>query len=296
MKKGTRNYVTPSLRILSVLFVFLLLFQYVPLSAADSDTNKKHGGERGKSYSRSEVPENIRQLMDDQSEDKVFLISDPDDEAELFTLRSENSQTGEGTLQVHSVPVKYADSKGDLQFIDTSMKNLSSKEAARRGYAYRNAANRFDVEFGTTAYKGIDFNNAFEIGVHTNRHTDIKSKSSAEVNEVDAGKTVSPATLRAELMIRTTDDINIESQSIVENTETDNEKTESSEEVGAETSPEYIENTESDTGKIESSEAVDTETSGYIETTESGAGKVVYPEVFGPQTAVEYINLSSRNL
>ena len=134
----------------------------------------------------SEVPENIKNLLADQTEaDKVYLVSDPNDDAEMFTLRSENSSTGEGTLTVHSVPVKYTDSKGDLQFIDTSMKALDPSEIAR-GYSYRNAANAFDVEYGITADKGINFNNAFTIGALIQKSTITNSRSAEEGIKADA--------------------------------------------------------------------------------------------------------------
>ena len=91
----------------------------------------------------------------------MFLSSDLDDEAELFTLRTENSETGEGTLTVHSVPVKFLNKAGKLQFIDTSMKTLTGAERTKSGFVYCNSANSFSVEFGNTASKGINFNNAF---------------------------------------------------------------------------------------------------------------------------------------
>ena len=83
----------------------------------------------------------------------MFLVSDTSDEAEIFTLRTENSETGEGTLTVHSVPVKYMDREGKLQFIDTSMKPIASAESASSGFIYRNSANSFSVEFSNTASK-----------------------------------------------------------------------------------------------------------------------------------------------
>ena len=113
------------------------------------------------SVALSQVPDNIKNLVSDHKADSVFLVSDPNDKAELYTLRTENSKTGEGTVTVHSVPVKYIDKAGKMQFIDTTMKPLSLAESVRSGFSYRNAANNFTVSFGNTAVKGINFDNAF---------------------------------------------------------------------------------------------------------------------------------------
>lgn len=121
------------------------------------------------SVALSSVPDNIQNLVSDKSEDKLYLMSDLEEEAEIFTLRTENSETGEGTLTVHSVPVKYVDQAGEYQFIDTSMKALKSAERVESGFAYRNSANSFTLEFGNTASKGININNAFTF--EANSHT-----------------------------------------------------------------------------------------------------------------------------
>ncbi len=84
------------------------------------------------------------------------------DDAELYTLRTENPATGEGVLTVHSAPIKYIDEKGELQFIDTDLQPI---KGTRTGYSYRNAANSFTVEYGENAATGINFDNVFTFAV-----------------------------------------------------------------------------------------------------------------------------------
>lgn len=124
----------------------------------------------------SEVPDNIKSLIPDPTADKIVIESEAEDEAELFTLHTINSETGEGTITVHSVPIKYVDSTGKMQFIDTSMKPIAATERLQSGFIYRNAANSFLVEFGNTAFKGINFNNAFTYEVNSNTGSSIFSQ------------------------------------------------------------------------------------------------------------------------
>ncbi len=163
---------------LSYLLAFALLFNLLSFSfvsagpapaeelTSTADNSVKLAEDE--SVELSSVPANIQNLVSDPTEDKIYLMSDPRDEAEIFTLRTENSETGEGTLTVHSVPVKYVDQAGEYQFIDTSMKALTSAERAESGYVYRNSANSFTLEFGNTASEGINFNNAFTFEANSN--------------------------------------------------------------------------------------------------------------------------------
>ena len=95
-------------------------------------------------FSYAEVPENISSLLPANSEaHNIFLSTVPDAEinldSEMYSLRSENFATGEGTVTLFSTPIKYLDENGDLQFIDTSMTVLDP--SVEDGYAYRNTAN-----------------------------------------------------------------------------------------------------------------------------------------------------------
>ena len=277
MKKRTmpghffKKKVVISLFLIASLLLPVYVFGTDKIGSDGNQVPENSAVEAEKAFAMSEVPENIRGLLADQTgADKVFLVSDPGDEAEIFTLRSENSATGEGTLKVHSVPVKYTDSKGELQFIDTSMKSLSSGEAAARGYGYRNAANAFTVEFGTTAAKGINFNNAFTIGVRTQRDANTESQP-VEKTESAAEEIINPEVLDSETLTEDTGGNTLaESESMIEETESG----------VSETSAEHV----------DSEGNANTESKSMIEKTESGAGKIIYPGAFGPETAVEYIN------
>ena len=165
-------------RRLSWLLIFAMLFNLASFStvSADSDaidelssvTDISLGLTEENAVSISNVPDNIKSLVSDPTADKIIMDSETEDEAELFTLRTINSETGEGTIAVHSVPIKYVDSTGKMQFIDTSMKPILAAKSVQNGFVYRNAANSFLVEFGNTASKGINFNNAFTFEAKSN--------------------------------------------------------------------------------------------------------------------------------
>lgn len=157
--------------------VFVLVFNLFAVSYASAESNKVENLSTSSDYveisaqesvALAEVPDNIKNLISDNTVDKVILVSDPKDAAERFTLRTENSETGEGTLTIHSVPVKYVDQSGKFQFIDTSMKSLTKAESAKNGFSFRNSANSFTVEFGNTAAKGINFDNVFTFRADSN--------------------------------------------------------------------------------------------------------------------------------
>lgn len=139
------------------------------------------------------VPDNIKNLITDQKADKIILASDSQDETEMFTLRTINSETGQGTITVHSVPIKYIDSAGNMQFIDTSMKPIAAAKSKKSDFIYRNAANSFLVEFGNTASKGINFNNAFTFEANSNIASKTNQSQAGQVQTVNGqGKIIYP--------------------------------------------------------------------------------------------------------
>ena len=189
---------------LSLLLVFAILFSLTSFSSVSADqaqfqesplaTDTAATLDAVNAVLISEVPDNIKNLISDQNADKILLASDPKEEAELFTLRTINSETGEGIITVHSVPVKYVDSTGQMQFIDTSMKTIAAAESIQSGFVYRNAANSFLVEFGNTASKGINFNNAFIFEANPNAASNKTSQiqSSQVQAENGHGKVIYP--------------------------------------------------------------------------------------------------------
>lgn len=125
---------------------------------AENDLQEK------RSVEQATLPENIQSLIPEEKRgDLVVTASTDTDNAEMCTIRTENPETGEGTLFVHSSPIKYKDKNGDIHFIDTSMETISAKAKTNSGYAYRNAANSFTVEYGKTTDIGINFDEAFTV-------------------------------------------------------------------------------------------------------------------------------------
>lgn len=121
-----------------------------------------------KSLTLSELPDNIKNLLSSENANsKVYLHSGSfaengeADPMELYTIRTEDPDTGTGKLIVHSLPVKYVDADGKLQYIDTGMEALPSSLSTKSEFAYKNSANSFTVEFANTIDKGVNFNNAF---------------------------------------------------------------------------------------------------------------------------------------
>ena len=123
----------------------------------------------------TDLPENIQSIIpEDKKDASIYLYASEKsvdgelDDAELYTIRTEDPTTGEGKLIVHSTPVKYIDSNGDLKYINTGMEEISTKQLTRSDYLYKNSANSFTVEFANTASKGINFNDAFTLEAKTN--------------------------------------------------------------------------------------------------------------------------------
>lgn len=141
--------------------------------------------------STSAIPSNIKTLLpQDQNNLSVYLNADSSstsiDNTELYTIRVEDKNTGKGSLIMHSSPVKYVDSAGKLQFIDTSIKPITARTKLKNGYAYQNAANSFTVEYGGTAEAGINFNNAFTFTAKGNDTSgEIARSESLNVKDVE---------------------------------------------------------------------------------------------------------------
>ncbi len=163
-------------KILSSILIFCLCFAMFPVNTIaiteettaplTPTTNELLSGEQKITFKKNELPQNIGALVEGKGDREVFLYASAKtadgelDPAELYTIREENPITGEGTLIVHSNPVKFVDSSGNLKFIDTAMKATNG----RSDFLYENAANSFSVQFASTADKGINFNNAFIVG------------------------------------------------------------------------------------------------------------------------------------
>lgn len=128
----------------------------------ESVVKTENDAQKRKTNEFADVPINILSLIPKENR-TGSIISESTDSSELYTIRTENPETGEGTLFVYSSPVKYKGEDGDIHFIDTTMEPINAKAKAKLGYAYRNAANSFTVEYGKTASAGVCFNEAFTV-------------------------------------------------------------------------------------------------------------------------------------
>lgn len=163
------------------------------------------------------LPENIRSLVaqsldeaEEQTADdcKVYLSSEQDAEIpvenRLNQLRIENPETGIGTMQIYSVPIKYLDEDGEVQFIDTSLVpvpaalnrnsatvgNAETASAGQADYVYQNAANSFRTLFARTAGEGVQADGDFRLSVADANAQDAEAVAAEEEN--GAGKVLYP--------------------------------------------------------------------------------------------------------
>ena len=158
-------------RITAVLLAVCLLMCCTTVAAeTDAKSEPKQVTTTGSAafLKAEDLPANIQELMPEGKENYSVYLQASEmkngtyDDAELYTLRTEDPVTGEGVLTVHSAPIKYIDEKGNLQFIDTALQPVKENRA---GYSYCNAANSFTVEYGTNATTGINFDNVFAFAV-----------------------------------------------------------------------------------------------------------------------------------
>ncbi len=73
---------------------------------------------------------------------------------DLNTIRMENSN-GDGKALVFGVPIRYENKNGELEFIDTSMKEIGLFASLLNGYKYQNSANKTTFRFAQEPDKGI---------------------------------------------------------------------------------------------------------------------------------------------
>lgn len=173
MKSKTKRVIC---RLLSTLAVLTILCQIPAGAAALEDitqiaTQQITATENATLLKAEDLPANIQNLLPaNRQNHSVYLaatekVDGAYETAELYTLRTEDPLTGTGTLTVHSSPIKYIDDNGDLQFIDTAVKPITTAQRSAADYAYRNTANSFTVEYGSAATTGINFDNAFTFAV-----------------------------------------------------------------------------------------------------------------------------------
>ncbi len=140
-----------SSRLLAVLLAGVLLIGALPWSAlAETETS----AETDAYYSLQELPENVSSILNLTETEQLLRTNN------LCEFRIED-EDGSGRVELYTSPVKYVDSAGTVQLIDTSMTLASWLKRAFSGYAYRNAANRFTAEYGAKASFGLRMDEAF---------------------------------------------------------------------------------------------------------------------------------------
>jgi len=157
-----------------------MMLSFCSFTSAASTIDDQKSVESSKKYiDIGSTPKNIQALMDtDVTDDTQILESD-----DLYQIATENTD-GTGKISTFTVPVKYIDSKGKSQYIDTSMVSNGALDSLLSDYKYKNAANDFTVEYSDKAEKGIKTDNAFTMAVDS---SDSQEKESASVTHVADG-------------------------------------------------------------------------------------------------------------
>jgi len=144
-------------KIVSIIFC-LILFLQMPLSGFSiEENNDEIIMKTNIGIAIKDTPENIQALLTAENADDQRRILPGETP---FDIRMEDSD-GNGTLIIFGAPLRYEDENGELQFIDTSMKNAG----AFSGYDYENAANSFSVKYSKDATKGIKMDDAFTFSI-----------------------------------------------------------------------------------------------------------------------------------
>ena len=133
---------------ISTVSLFLaILFGVTSVSAVNLPVEKQVSNE----YALADLPQNIQSLLH-ENQSASSLQKDDD----VFSLTA-NNEDGSKTTTVFSVPVKYENKAGEIDFIDTSIVSNGLLEKMFQGYQYKNKANSVTTEFSTSADKGIRF-------------------------------------------------------------------------------------------------------------------------------------------
>ena len=196
LRKSTKRQVKQFFfRTLSCAIISSMMLSFsLPGVAANSGEKFEQIGTR-----ISEIPQVLRNALSEKiTADTVVLESD-----DLYSITTKNPD-GTGDIDVFTLPIKYEDQNGEIQYIDTGMVAKPVLRSLFGDYTLQNAANSFTAEFSLKAEKGFRMNDEFTFSVY---------------NENGLPK-------------------------------------------------------------------------GSVMTTKEGSGKIVYPEAFGPNTYVEYINTS----
>lgn len=112
------------------------------------------------------LPKNIQNLLTEENALSVDAKSD------LCVIPSKNlyditveEPEGTRTTQIFAVPIKYVDENGEIQYIDTSIKDIGFIQSIKSGYDYTNSANNFSISYSSNIAKGIKMDESFTMAI-----------------------------------------------------------------------------------------------------------------------------------
>ena len=136
--------------ILCIMFTAINLFSFADDARTEADTSFNST----RNYNITQLPDEISgRIMIDIDKDKLdeYIIEENDDIFSINVKNPDNSYTS----TTFTYPVKYENSKGDLQFIDNSFENKGFFESALSGYDYKNKAGTLNIEYSKDPIKGV---------------------------------------------------------------------------------------------------------------------------------------------
>ncbi len=140
----------------SLLFLFQLSFPAFSVPSVSTQLSAYD-------LSIKDLPENIKHLVNNYDDLSAADYSMPIGET-LYDLAIPTAD-GKTEISVYSVPIKFENDDGTLEFIDTSFTDLNIAKKIISGYNYKNAANTFSVLFSDKPQKGFKMDNAFTMSI-----------------------------------------------------------------------------------------------------------------------------------
>lgn len=105
------------------------------------------------------LPQNIQSLLSNVKTGDVLVPTD-----NLYELTLKHAD-GSYTTEVYSVPVKYTDGEGEVQYIDTSMQSATLLDTLSFNRTYRNQGGYVDLAYKANITDGVVVDDAFTLSV-----------------------------------------------------------------------------------------------------------------------------------
>ena len=134
-----------------LLSVFLSLAMFLSLSSTYSaNASDKIETKTTEEFSLSgdNLPVSLKEIIKEDSNNDLSSVRDDD---ELYSITYQN-EDGSKSSKIFDIPIKYVNTDGKTQYIDTS---IVKKSKSLDDYEYQNAANDFLTEFSKDAQTGI---------------------------------------------------------------------------------------------------------------------------------------------